>query len=144
MWVGNQQFTVTNITITNAQTAVFMDWNWGWTFQQINIQNCQVSYSLLLTSCQLLTSAFLLDRIPGCNRLEYWPSHNKCKYWRFFLFRWNDSVRSGTSIFSSVVLLLGFNNYFVSIRPQGQKSSSIPQLAIPPCSSKPPKRVMEN
>lgn len=54
------RFTVRNITINNAQTAVFSHWNWGmaphyyydwvevltksagWTFQDIKINNCQV------------------------------------------------------------------------------------------------------
>ncbi|KAJ7871389.1 exo-beta-1,3-glucanase [Mycena olivaceomarginata] len=40
MWVGNQQFTVRNVTISNAQTAIFGSWNWGWTFQGVNINNC--------------------------------------------------------------------------------------------------------
>ncbi|KAG6810587.1 hypothetical protein H0H92_011221 [Tricholoma furcatifolium] len=47
MWVGNQQFTLRNITINNAQTAVFSIWNWGWTFQGITINNCQVGFDLL-------------------------------------------------------------------------------------------------
>ncbi|KAF8654243.1 hypothetical protein AX16_003764 [Volvariella volvacea WC 439] len=47
MWVGNQQFTVRNVTINNAQTAVYSIWNWGWTFQGININNCQVGFDLL-------------------------------------------------------------------------------------------------
>ncbi|KAG5641516.1 hypothetical protein DXG03_004832 [Asterophora parasitica] len=47
MWVGNQQFTVRNVTINNAETAVFSHWNWGWTFQRININNCQVGFDLL-------------------------------------------------------------------------------------------------
>ncbi|KAF8894123.1 exo-beta-1,3-glucanase [Infundibulicybe gibba] len=46
IWVGNQQFTVRNITINNANTAVFSIWNWGWTFQGININNCQVGFDL--------------------------------------------------------------------------------------------------
>lgn len=46
MWVGNQQFTVRNITVNNAQTAVFSSWNWGWTFQGVNINNCQVGFDL--------------------------------------------------------------------------------------------------
>ena len=29
IWVGNQQFTVRNITVTNAQTAIYGIWNWG-------------------------------------------------------------------------------------------------------------------
>ncbi|KAJ7445699.1 exo-beta-1,3-glucanase [Mycena galericulata] len=46
MWVGNQQFTVRNVTVNNANTAVFGVWNWGWTFQNININNCQVGFDL--------------------------------------------------------------------------------------------------
>lgn len=33
MNVGNQQFTVRNVTINNADTAIYANWNWGWTFQ---------------------------------------------------------------------------------------------------------------
>nr|ADX07323.1 putative exo-beta-1,3-glucanase [Flammulina velutipes] len=46
MWVGNQQFTVRNITINNANTAVYALWNWGWTFQRVTINNCQVGFDL--------------------------------------------------------------------------------------------------
>ncbi|KAF8736780.1 hypothetical protein AX14_014012 [Amanita brunnescens Koide BX004] len=46
MWVGNQQFTVRNITVNNAQSAVYMNWNWAWTFQTVNINNCQVGFDL--------------------------------------------------------------------------------------------------
>ncbi|KAF8634678.1 hypothetical protein AX15_000779 [Amanita polypyramis BW_CC] len=46
MWVGNQQFTVRNITVNNAQTAVYMNWNWGWTFQTVYINNCEVGFYL--------------------------------------------------------------------------------------------------
>ncbi|EPT06075.1 hypothetical protein FOMPIDRAFT_68535 [Fomitopsis schrenkii] len=47
MWTGNQQFTVRNVTINDAQTAVYMDWNWGWTFQGVNINNCQVGFDVM-------------------------------------------------------------------------------------------------
>lgn len=46
IWVGNQQFTVRNITINNAQTAIYSIWNWGWTFQGVQINNCQVGFDL--------------------------------------------------------------------------------------------------
>ncbi|THH31142.1 hypothetical protein EUX98_g3028 [Antrodiella citrinella] len=38
MWVGNQQFTVRNVTVNNANTAVFAIWNW--------VNNCQVGFDL--------------------------------------------------------------------------------------------------
>lgn len=83
IWVGNQQcvdfvlrntaillttiiyrFTVRNITVNNAESAIFCLWNWGeskvicsvvstdpilrvlpgWTFQGVTINNCQVRY----------------------------------------------------------------------------------------------------
>ncbi|KAJ7168217.1 exo-beta-1,3-glucanase [Mycena crocata] len=47
MWVGNQQFTVRNITVNNAHTAVTGVWAWGWTFQGVSINNCQVGFDLL-------------------------------------------------------------------------------------------------
>ncbi|KAF9027350.1 exo-beta-1,3-glucanase [Hymenopellis radicata] len=46
MRVGNQQFTVRNVTVNNAQNAVFGAWNWGWTFQRVTINNCQVGFNL--------------------------------------------------------------------------------------------------
>ncbi|KAG6891330.1 hypothetical protein C0992_008784 [Termitomyces sp. T32_za158] len=46
MWVGNQQFTVRNITVNNADTGIFSLWNWGWTFQGVHINNCQVGFDL--------------------------------------------------------------------------------------------------
>ncbi|PPQ99276.1 hypothetical protein CVT26_014092 [Gymnopilus dilepis] len=46
IWAGNQQFTVRNVTVNNAQTAIFSLWNWGWTYQDIKINNCQVGFSI--------------------------------------------------------------------------------------------------
>ncbi|KAJ7636131.1 exo-beta-1,3-glucanase [Mycena polygramma] len=46
MWVGNQQFTVRNVTVNNANTGIFGSWNWGWTFQGITINNCQIGFDL--------------------------------------------------------------------------------------------------
>lgn len=46
IWVGNQQFTVRNLTVNDANTAVFGSWNWGWTYQHVIINNCQVGFNL--------------------------------------------------------------------------------------------------
>jgi len=40
--VGNQQFTVRNVTISGSNTGVKMTWNWGWNFQGITIRNVKV------------------------------------------------------------------------------------------------------
>ncbi|KAH7884163.1 glycoside hydrolase family 55 protein [Phlebopus sp. FC_14] len=44
--VGNQQFTVRNLTVNNANIAVSGIWNWGFTFQGVTINNCQVGFDL--------------------------------------------------------------------------------------------------
>ncbi|KAJ2916151.1 hypothetical protein MD484_g4260, partial [Candolleomyces efflorescens] len=48
--VGNQQFTVRNLTINNAQIGIFAIWNWGWTFQGLNIRNCGIGIEILSAS----------------------------------------------------------------------------------------------
>ncbi|KAF8184875.1 glycoside hydrolase family 55 protein [Mycena galopus ATCC 62051] len=47
MWVGNQQFAVRNISISNAQIAVQGVWAWGWSYQGVVIHNCSVGFDLL-------------------------------------------------------------------------------------------------
>ncbi|KIY43610.1 glycoside hydrolase family 55 protein [Fistulina hepatica ATCC 64428] len=39
IWAGNQQFTVRNVTVNNADTGIYLLWNWGWTFQDIKFNN---------------------------------------------------------------------------------------------------------
>ncbi|KAE9367654.1 glycoside hydrolase family 55 protein [Stipitochalara longipes BDJ] len=39
--VGNQQFTMRNLTFNNCVTAISQIWNWGWVYQGISINNCQ-------------------------------------------------------------------------------------------------------
>lgn len=44
--VGNQQFTVRNVTINGSNTGVKMTWNWGWNFQGITIRNAKVGFDV--------------------------------------------------------------------------------------------------
>ena len=44
--VGNQQFTVRNVTIDGSNTGVKMTWNWGWNFQGITIRNAKVGFDV--------------------------------------------------------------------------------------------------
>ncbi|KAJ8080314.1 hypothetical protein PM082_017147 [Marasmius tenuissimus] len=43
---GNQQFTVRNITMNNVKSGVTAAWNWGWTFQRVVINNCEVGFNI--------------------------------------------------------------------------------------------------
>ncbi|KAL8646886.1 MAG: hypothetical protein Q9210_005874 [Variospora velana] len=45
-YFGNQQLTVRNCTINNANNAINMVWDWGWTFQSISINNCSVGLNI--------------------------------------------------------------------------------------------------
>ena len=48
LWVGNQQFTSRNITIRDASIAgVYLNWDWGWTFKSLDIQNTPVGVDVV-------------------------------------------------------------------------------------------------
>lgn len=44
--IGNQQFTVHNLKVSNAVTGISQIWNWGWNYQGITITNCQTAFSM--------------------------------------------------------------------------------------------------
>ncbi|KAK9600183.1 hypothetical protein V6Z92_000273 [Aspergillus fumigatus] len=44
--LGNQQFTMRNLTFNHAQTAISHFWNWGWTYQDITINDCEVGIDI--------------------------------------------------------------------------------------------------
>lgn len=43
---GNQQFTTRNLKFNNCKTAIYMNWNWIWTFHGLDIQNCDVGIDM--------------------------------------------------------------------------------------------------
>lgn len=43
---GNQQFTVRNLTFRGCVTAINQIWDWGWTYQNINIDNCTLGLNM--------------------------------------------------------------------------------------------------
>ncbi|KAJ7480885.1 exo-beta-1,3-glucanase [Mycena latifolia] len=57
MWLSNQQFTIRNIKITNAVTAIYQLWNWGFTWQNVLISNCQVGFDLNTGGLTLATQS---------------------------------------------------------------------------------------
>lgn len=44
--IGNQQFTMRNLTFYNAVTAINQLYDWGWTYTGISINNCQLGFNL--------------------------------------------------------------------------------------------------
>jgi glucan 1,3-beta-glucosidase len=61
--LGNQQFTSRNLTFNNAVTAISHYWDWGWTYKNININNCQVGIDITSGGhdAQSVSSITLLD-----------------------------------------------------------------------------------
>ncbi|TPX15415.1 uncharacterized protein E0L32_004395 [Thyridium curvatum] len=46
MAVGNQQFTMRNLTFNGCATAIKQAWDWGWTYKGVSINNCQVGLDM--------------------------------------------------------------------------------------------------
>ncbi|KAL8815772.1 MAG: hypothetical protein Q9223_005124 [Gallowayella weberi] len=45
-FLGNQQFTTRNLVFNNVNTAIYMNWNWLWTFKSLRINNCKVGIDM--------------------------------------------------------------------------------------------------
>jgi hypothetical protein len=46
MAIGNQQFTMRNLTFYNSQVAILQAWDWGWTYRGLSINNCGVGIDM--------------------------------------------------------------------------------------------------
>ena len=46
VFLGNQQFTSSNLTFNGCNTAIFMNWNWLWTFKSVSINNCGIGLDM--------------------------------------------------------------------------------------------------
>ncbi|KAF5983754.1 beta-1,3 exoglucanase [Fusarium bulbicola] len=44
--LGNQQFTARNLWFSNADVAIWMTWDWGWTFKSTVFKNCRVGIKM--------------------------------------------------------------------------------------------------
>jgi hypothetical protein len=55
--IGNQQFTMRNISVHNAHTAIEQLWSWGWTYKGVSINNCSVGFDFTGTATDASTGA---------------------------------------------------------------------------------------
>ena len=46
MFLGNQQFTTRNLTFIEGNTAIYMNFNWLWTFHGVTITGCSVGLDM--------------------------------------------------------------------------------------------------
>ena len=44
MYIGNQQFTMRNIKVSKAKTAIYQLWSWGWTYKGVSITDCEIGF----------------------------------------------------------------------------------------------------
>ncbi|KAJ3169315.1 hypothetical protein HK101_011499 [Irineochytrium annulatum] len=58
MWVGNQQFTNRNLVFNNCQTGVYLNWDWTWSFKDLQANNCQIGVDM---SSSNLATVTLID-----------------------------------------------------------------------------------
>lgn len=62
MFLGNQQFTTRNLTFNGCNTAIFMNWNWAWTFKSVTVNDCAVALNMSNSpSNQTVGSVMILD-----------------------------------------------------------------------------------
>lgn len=76
---GNQQFTVRNLTFSGCQTAINQIWDWGWTYKNINIDNCGVGLNMSSANrtAQSVGSVTFLDSQISNTKIGILTSHDK-------------------------------------------------------------------
>jgi hypothetical protein len=61
---GNQQFTTRNMTFNGCSTAIFMNWNWAWTLQDVHINNADIGIDMSNGGVsQTVGSVLVLDSV---------------------------------------------------------------------------------
>ncbi|KAI8337583.1 pectate lyase superfamily protein-domain-containing protein [Chlamydoabsidia padenii] len=83
MWVGNQQFLSRGLSFFNCRTAIYMNWNWQWTFQQLSINNCETGIDMSsagTTTASGVGSILVLDgeftdTATGIKLVDHLPTH---------------------------------------------------------------------
>ncbi|OAP65167.1 hypothetical protein AYL99_01139 [Fonsecaea erecta] len=64
-WIGNQQFTMRNLSFHNAVTAIKNEWDWSWTYQNINIVNCSTGLDMSGTGSVTFFDSSITDTRVG-------------------------------------------------------------------------------
>ncbi|KAL2753045.1 glycoside hydrolase family 55 protein [Sodiomyces alcalophilus JCM 7366] len=84
MFIGSQQFTTRNLTFNNCDTAIFMNWNWLWTFHGLNINNCNIGINMANgghIDAQTVGSVLLLDSTVSATDVGVMQAHVPSSPW---------------------------------------------------------------
>lgn len=60
-FLGNQQFTSRDLTFNGCNTAIYMNWNWGWTLSDIKINNCHVGLDMANSPSNMTVGSVVLS-----------------------------------------------------------------------------------
>lgn len=62
-WIGSQQFTSRNMQFNNCKTALYLGWDWAWSFHNLQINNCGVGIDMANSDGSVATvgSVLVLD-----------------------------------------------------------------------------------
>ncbi|EME85443.1 glycoside hydrolase family 55 protein [Pseudocercospora fijiensis CIRAD86] len=60
-FLGSQQFTTRNLKFTNCQTAIVMNWNWGWVLNNVSISGGTVGLDMAANPTNQSTGSVLLS-----------------------------------------------------------------------------------
>jgi glucan 1,3-beta-glucosidase len=73
--VGNQQYTMRNVHISDAVTGISQIWDWGWTYQGLTITNTTTAIAITSSGTTINTgSVQVIDStISGCNVFIHTP-----------------------------------------------------------------------
>ncbi|CAK3804513.1 Hypothetical predicted protein [Lecanosticta acicola] len=59
-FLGSQQFTSRNLKFTNCKTAIFMNWNWGWTLSNVSITGGDVGIDMSNSPSNMTVGSMIL------------------------------------------------------------------------------------
>ncbi|KXT17316.1 hypothetical protein AC579_544 [Pseudocercospora musae] len=60
-FLGSQQFTTRNLKFTNCQTAIVMNWNWGWVLSNVSISGGRVGLDMAANPTNQSTGSVILS-----------------------------------------------------------------------------------
>jgi len=75
---GNQQFTMRNLTFNGQVTAIDQNWDWGWTYKSININNCTIGLDMSSggATAQAVGSVTFIDSSISNTRIGIRTAHS--------------------------------------------------------------------
>lgn len=78
MALGNQQFTMRNLTFHNSVTAINQNWDWSWTYKGVSIYNCSVGLNMSSggVAAQSVGSITLIDSVIHDTPIGIITAHN--------------------------------------------------------------------